>query len=76
MAGKSGELASAVVLADSAFEMIIDAADVLKDVGDLTGHAELYALAGQLSKTTEKIRARKAEIDASEPANENDPTDG
>lgn len=71
MAGKSGELAAAAVLADGAHEMLLDAATALKDCGDVAGHDELISLSDDLSKAIVKIRARKAELDASQPANEN-----
>jgi hypothetical protein len=77
MANLSSELASATVLADGAFEMLLDAATVLQDAGDLEGHQELSALADTISKAVEKLRQRKLELDAANPANpanENDQT--
>ena len=74
MTGPASELASAAVLSDSAIEMLLDAAGLLKDAGDMQGHAELYGLADQVSKAVEKIRDRKAEIQASKPRRtKNDP---
>jgi len=74
MTDLSSELASAAVLADSAFEMLIDAATVLQDAGDQEGFQELSALADTISNAVEKLRQRKASLDATKPANENDQT--
>jgi hypothetical protein len=65
----SSEIASAVILADAALNMIIDTATVLKDAGEIDAHQEFSGLADQASKAIEKLKKRLADLkDDSQPS--------
>ncbi len=59
MSDLSSQLASAIVLADSAVEMLLDAAAVLKDAGETTERQALCSIANQASGSLERLRGRK-----------------
>ena len=59
MSDLSCQLASAIVLADSAVEMLRDAATVLKDAGETTERQALSSIANQASESLERLRRRK-----------------
>jgi hypothetical protein len=64
MTTQTTQMAGAIVLAESALEMLIDAASELQDAGDTQGHQELSGLADSLSSAVEGIRQRKSALDA------------
>lgn len=68
MNDRSSQLASAIVLADSAFEMLVDTATVLKDAGEQAFHDEFQRLAEAVSASMANLRQRKVELEA---ANDN-----
>lgn len=71
------QLASAIVLADSAVEMLLDAAAVLKDAGETTERQALSRIADQASGSLDRLRRRKLLLEADgapEAANENEAT--
>lgn len=79
MSDLSYQLASAIVLADSAVEMLLDAAAVLKDAGETTERQALSNIAEQASKSVDRLRRRKLLLEtdgAREAANENDSPSG
>lgn len=67
-------LAAAIMLADSAAEILVDAASELKDAGEEDGHQELTALAQGVSQATQRLRKRKDAIRASDMAAKRDRT--
>lgn len=72
------QLASAIILGDSAVDLLLDAASVLKDAGETTERQVLSVLAEQASHSVERIRQRKQLIDTMttpEAANDHDAPD-
>jgi hypothetical protein len=77
MRNHSLQLASAIVLGDSAVEMLLDAAAVLKDAGETTERQALSSIADQASGSLDRLRRRKLLLEtdgAPEAANENEAT--
>jgi hypothetical protein len=62
MTNVPAQLASALVLADGAFEMLVDAASELKNAGENEAHQELTTLASAVSDVVRRIGARKDEL--------------
>jgi hypothetical protein len=72
------QLASAIILGDSAVDLLLDTAAVLEDAGETTERQVLSILAEQASSSVERLRQRKQFIDSavtSEAANDDDAPD-
>jgi hypothetical protein len=65
---QSVHLAGAIVLANSAQDILADAASELKDAGEEDGHQELTTLATGLSKAVQRLLERKDAICAASEA--------
>ena len=79
MSDHSLQLASAIVLADSAVEMLLDAAAVLKDAGETIERQALSNIADQASDSLDRLRRRKLLLEtdgALDAANENESPGG
>ncbi len=76
MSDQSLQLASAIVLGDSAVDMLLDAAAVLKDAGEMIERQALSSIAEQASESLQRLRHRKLLLEtqvAPLGANENGP---
>ena len=58
------QLASAIILGDSAVDLLLDTAAVLEDAGETTERQVLSILAEQASSSVERLRQRKQFIDS------------
>ena len=75
MSDHSLQLASAIVLGDSAVDMLLDAAAVLKDAGETIERQALSSIAQQASESLDRLRRRKLLLEADgalDAANENE----
>lgn len=79
MSDYSLQLASAIILGDSAVDMLLDAAAVLKDAGETSERQELSSIAEQAANSLDRLRRRKLLLEtyrAPEAANENESSNG
>lgn len=79
MSNHSLQLASAIVLGDSAVDMLLDAAAVLKDAGETTERQALSYIADQASESLDRLRRRKLLLETDgvlDAANENESPGG
>ncbi|HKJ63301.1 MAG TPA: hypothetical protein VKA94_15110 [Hyphomicrobiales bacterium] len=58
------QLASAIILGDSAVDLLLDTAAVLEDAGETAERQVLSTLAEQASSSVERLRQRKQFIDS------------
>jgi hypothetical protein len=67
MSDQTLQLASAIVLGDSAVELLFDAAGVLNDAGETTERQVLSILAEKALNSMERLRQRKQLLEMAAP---------